>query len=185
MKLANEFRIEKIADDKQNYGRSFDHVGQLSKGVLAVTNGSGLAVVPVDSDADDHDGLVSTEAIVASRKAAKAMRCDRGEVRCRAEQLEVPGGPTFRRPDEQTVGRFPPWRVIAEEPRKWEQPVKFGIDVTQLARLAEALGSDKLVIEHDSADPLAPIRVTPIATNGAYGIIMPMPTEPAGKGARS
>ena len=54
-----------------------------------------------------------------------------------------------------------------------EGSVKISINAELLYRLAEALGSDALILELLPSQPLAPVRVT-IAGSENVGVIMPI-----------
>ena len=82
--------------------------------------------------------------------------------------LAVPNGPTFPRPNDGL--QFPRWQAVVPT----DAPVMtIALDVTMLARLADALGSKTVILE--ISHPLHPVRVKPGKPGeSAYGVIMPV-----------
>lgn len=156
---------------------------------IAATDGKILAVIPVECEDGETSGYVSADALKAARKG----KLPEAEIHCNGA-LQVQGGATFPRMDS-TEFSFPKIDAVTVPPNQEIhgcQRVRLVINTALLSRLAEALGSDAVVLELQAEESPPwrtpglvvnrPIRVEPTSEGhgdhlpcaGAFGVIMPM-----------
>ncbi len=129
-----------------------------------------LVQVPVERAPDDVDGgLLPAVFSLASRAAGR--RADRYQLTATADTLAYPTPTGWIRQERRPTGEvLPPFadKLPTGRPR-----VRLALDMTQLARLAKALGSPLLLL--DVYDPDRPYVVRPLShtTRGALGLVMP------------
>ncbi len=141
--------------------------------VIVATDGHMLVKIPVQIDAADHSGPVPVQALKAARTEAGR---GRGEVAMSLNGACVlPSGAQFPRGE---VGPFPDYNQVIPTARV---PLRIGFNAAMLATLAQAMGTDGVVLTFDLAEVsanaayIAPILVKPNESdNGALGVLMPM-----------
>jgi hypothetical protein len=169
VKIDTRYKLEKVAAKSDQCRPNIEYV-KLAKserfGNCAVaTNGRSMAIVPIEvSEGDNEQGLISVEALKASRKNRphEGMFMMNGNI-------ELPGSVTFPRPETEIA--YPDWTQVLPD-----QPIKFtvALNAKLLFELAQALGSDGAVTLRFS-DELSPISVTSNhGGNGEFGVMMPM-----------
>ena len=169
MKLSLRYKIESACStDPLQSGGVLQRMAldcSTDQPVLVATNGRILAVVPVTAEREEA-GFVTGEALKAARKATPK-KAETMELLCNGS-LAVPNGPTFPRPNDGL--QFPRWQAVVPT----DAPVMtIALDVTLLARLAEALGTKTVILE--ISHPNHAVRVKPYRpSESAYGVIMPM-----------
>jgi DNA polymerase III sliding clamp (beta) subunit (PCNA family) len=141
---------------------------------LVATNGKILAVIPVEPEPGDTSGHVPVDALKTARKGAK------GDVSIGCNgAVTLPGGVTMLRPDE---GEYPEWRQVLPDQNR-ELKIRIGLNISLLKDLADAMGTEGLILEIADADQPVTVRPTGTGDYGnsnrpanpdAYGVIMPM-----------
>ena len=166
MKLSKEHKIEK-ALQKETGTRFQTEYALLEDGNLVATNGRILAVVPVEVDDADTNGLVSKEAIVQARKGiSKGGLCAIG---CNSGLHLERQGMTLDRPFQESEDTFPSWKTVI--PSADATVRKITINAKALHDLASALASDAVTL-HLQEEDFRAILVT--GDNDATGVIMPL-----------
>jgi hypothetical protein len=165
MKLNKALKVEKLFS-KGRDSRFATHAALLEGENLIATNGRALVKLPIERQEGDTDGLISKEAIVASRKGNQTIQ---------ANGSLVAAGITFPR---ETSSDYPKWRNVVPEPSKMENKVAVAVNIRLLWEMAQALGCEALTLEFDSSGT-RPILATPCgeknnAPEGAIGVIMPL-----------
>ena len=191
MKLHKKCKIESAASKDKSRACLMEPYIEIREGGfarIAATDGKILAVLPVECEDGEVSGYVSAEALKAARKG----KLPEAEIHCNGA-LQVQGGATFPRMDSETF-KFPKIDAVIVPPNEEIhgcQRVRLVINTALLSRLAEALGSDAVVLELQAEEstrgPLGlvvnrPIRVEPTSEGhgdhlpcaGAFGVIMPM-----------
>ena len=139
--------------------------------VMVATDGKIMAIIPVEADKAEQ-GFLTAAALKAARKLAK--RSDTAELTCNGN-FTLTDGSTLPRPTEHSEGKAPfiQYRnVLPKEDR--QTTMRIGLNAALLAKLAEALGTDALVLEIETAKSC--IVVKPIHNPGdaRMGLIMPI-----------
>ena len=169
MKVSQRYKIESACSpDKLRLGGVLTRIAldcSTALPVLVATDGHILAVVPAEA-CKEEAGFVTAESLKAARKATPK-KAETMELLCNGS-LAVPNGPSFPRPNDGLT--FPRWQAVIPT----EAPVlTVAFDVALLVRLAEAIGSDKVVLE--ISNPNHAIRVRPYMNDTeAYGVMMPL-----------
>lgn len=160
MQIDSRTKIEKAAaKDKSRPALNHPHLN-VTTGMIEATNGVIAVRVPVDCDPEDCSGAVSAEALAAARKEGE-------QLRCAEERLET-RDTSYRRPQ---VGSFPALADLI--PAAGSGTWRVALDVDQLAKLAAALGSERVILEGSA--PGAPIRVEPYGSDlDGEAVIMPI-----------
>jgi DNA polymerase III sliding clamp (beta) subunit (PCNA family) len=176
MKLHKDIKIEKATStDATRYAINEPYLEIVEgKGTLVATNGMIMSMVPVEIEEGDVEGYVNQEAIKASRKTFKPRDVKTFKA---SGCIQLFDGQTFPRNGKARDYQFPKFRQVIP---KFDKPtIKIGIDATLLARLAEAMGTEGVVLEIQ--DEFSPILVTPSNSSGtecveceAVGVIMPI-----------
>jgi len=166
LKLLKEHKIEK-ALQKETGTRFQTEYALLEDGNLVATNGRILAVVPVEVDDADTNGLVSKEALVQARKGiSKGGLCTIG---CNSGLHLERQGMTLERPFQESADTFPSWKSVV--PSGDATVRKVTISAKLLHDLANALASDAVTL-HLQEEDFRAILVT--GENDATGVIMPL-----------
>ena len=166
VKLSKEHKIEK-ALQKETGTRFQTEYAMLEDGNLVATNGRILAVVPVEVDDADTNGLVSKEALVQARKGiSKGCLCAIG---CNSGLHLERQGMTLDRPFQESADTFPSWKSVI--PSADATVRKITINAKALHDLASALASDAVTL-HLQEEDFRAILVT--GDNDATGVIMPL-----------
>lgn len=139
---------------------------------LIATDGRIMAVVPVEREEGDVDGMISKEAMNAARgstkKSLKLSRRFAKATRCGVTQLF----------DRETEARFPDWKEVQRKPDAPPAIVKIGINPNLLMKLYKALhrypeSKDGICVLEIFSEKDA-FRVTCHGeTEGAFGLLMP------------
>lgn len=149
------------------------------EGYLEATDTYKLVRVPVKVNDDDVQGFIPVEALTRARKQKLP------EITA-AEGVRV-GDVTFDRP---TDGQFPDAPSFIPEDEKIV--FRVGVNAAFLHELADALGSDQVVLEFQGQEvrtkggalrgvlpePRKPIRVSPLSESGPVGVLMPILIKP-------
>jgi DNA polymerase III sliding clamp (beta) subunit (PCNA family) len=160
---------------------------------LVSTNGHYMTVLPVTVEEGDTCGILRRVTLDAARAAAKvqvkAIKLppeSKRDARKAAEATRaavtysVPATHETMHPDSSM---FPKWQNVAPgaTPDKigHERPLKLAFSAKYLAEIAEAMGTDGVVLTVETSSEkdadFAPIHVAPIMdTDGAFAILMPM-----------
>jgi len=126
-----------------------------------------LARIPVELEAGDEEGFVPVEALTTARKARAESVSVNGSV-------DIPGGPSFPRPE---LGQFPNAVQLFPD---GEVAFAVGVNAKFLHELAQGLGSETVRLEFvkvgDEPSALRPIVVRPIGGDApeADGLLMPV-----------
>lgn len=138
--------------------------------MLVTTDGHRMTAIPVEADKAEH-GWINPNAVKAARKLAK--KSEKAGISCNGT-LTVTDGTQFPRSTDQSTGfsRFPNWRQII--PAK-DRPINFRVafNAKFLAEIAEALGSDEVILEFESNTTA--IKINPYsasANDGRFGLLM-------------
>lgn len=130
------------------------------------TDGKILAAVPISTNKEDSSGWLTPEALKLARRASKGL--DTITITLNGQMI-LPGGVTLPRPKEN---RFP---TIFHLLRKAHQDNRYriGINAGYLKDLADALGSEELILE--CGNPTEAVMVHPLKKEeGTVGLIMPI-----------
>ena len=135
-----------------------------------------LAIVPVQMEEGDSAGLIPVDALKAARKglkkdATKATINANGIVS--VVDAKTKAVSTWTRPNET----YPPYKAIIPDYKPEEIACQIAIDAELLARLAGALGNDRVIltIPKDAlSNPRAILVKTTDSDNTAHGLIMPV-----------
>ena len=175
MKLHKDCLIEKVlCKDATRHAITETYLDtENGCGSLIATNGKSLAVIPVELDEGDVAGYVATEGIKQARKADK--RASFPSLKLNGT-LKLSNGVEMPRTTLPTGTEFPKWRQVI--PKDEGYAVEFAFDAKLLYELAQAMGSDRLVIKYKSFG--LPLLVRPNAVYGsspcveARGVLMPI-----------
>jgi len=139
----------------------------VSKRHAMATDGKILAIVPVQFEKDDESGVITVEALKHARKVS-GKGLDSVRLGLNGAQI-LPDGTVMKRPDD----RKPP-RVFHLLRRAYQgKYYRIGINAGFLKDLADALGSEDLVLE--CGQPTEAILVRPVRhEEGTVGLIMPI-----------
>ena len=130
---------------------------------LVVTDGVVLAAIKVERDPEDVDGLIPE---VVLRQAKRAPKSIRNRIVALGNKLRVHDLETIEtvRPTEEQAGEFPNWRQVVP-PFKFGDPntTSIGLDPTKLLALAQALGTEQVVLTWDPTSTSPTVVVTAIS----------------------
>jgi len=166
VKLLKEHKIEK-ALQKETETRFQTEYAMLEDGNLIATNGRILAIVPVEVDDADTNGLVSKEALIQARKGIP--KGGLSTIGCNSGLHLERQGMTLDRPFQESEDTFPSWRKVI--PSGDATVRKITINAKLLHDLANALASDAVTL-HLQEEDFRAILVT--GENDATGVIMPL-----------
>jgi hypothetical protein len=138
------------------------------------TNGAAMVKLPVEITAEDAAGYVPTAALKEGRKLAK--KFDSVELVCNGS-AKLLNGATYPRESRET---FPNWRQVWP---KEEGKITLALDAALLYELAQAMGTEGVVLTFDTDTPIS-VRATATkackpASFDAMGVIMPIRIKPA------
>ena len=167
MKLLKEHKIEK-ALQKETGTRFQTEYAMLDDGNLVATNGRILAVVPVETDDADTNGLVSKEALVQARKGIP--KGGMTTIVCNSGLHLERQGMTLERPFQESADSFPNWKA-GVVPDAGLTVRKVILSASLLHKLADAMATDAVTLHLQVNDGTA-ILVT--CENDATGVIMPL-----------
>ncbi len=165
MEINKKYKLEK-AVSKDPLRENLHNIIIQGKQAFA-TDSYIMAVVPVKMEKGDTPGLMSPDALKLGRKATlKGF----DEIRIALDgSQKLQDGTVLPRPEGDHPDRLQSILSDAQKKRK----VKFGINVSLLKDLSDAIGADEVVLE--LAAPDKAILVRPLKdSNGEKGIIMPV-----------
>jgi hypothetical protein len=169
MQIDRSYKLEKCVStdpNRENLGNIF-----VSQRHCMATNGIILALVPITSEPEDTTGLMSADALKAGRKLTPAREGAINISLNGSQQLR--DGTKIPRPAECKSPRI--FHLIRGAHRN--RQYKIGLNATMLKTLADALGTDEVVLEFGTST--SAILVTPKQpTPGTVGLIMPIRTTP-------
>ena len=169
MQIDRSYKIEKCVStdpNRENLGNIF-----VSQRHCMATNGTILALVPITSEPEDTTGLMSTDALKAGRKLTPS-RVGAVEISLNGSQ-QLRDGTKIPRPEACKSPRIFHLLRHAHKDRQY----KIALNATMLKTLADALGSEEVVLEFGTST--SAILVTPKQpTPGTLGLIMPVRTTP-------
>jgi len=167
MKLHSNIKIESIVSKDKTRAAICHPWIDAENGKLIATNGSAMAVIPVELDESDESGHVPCEAFKQARKGVK------GEVSMLCNgNVTLPSGAILPRDKSETP---PKWQAVM--PEKPDSVVAISLNAAMLAKLAEAMGTEGVTLAIESPD--RPILVTP-AYAGRMGEVRPTCREAVG-----
>lgn len=178
MKLAKENKIEKALSKDANARHQTEHA-MLDGTDLVATNGRILVVVPVKTDDDDTDGLVSKKAIVEARKGIPTGGVTK--IGCNAGLHLEAQGMTLERPFQESTGSFPDWKQVVPEEESTVRKVT--LSASLLRNLAEAMAADAVTLhlqadKDDNGNLIHRAILVSSRESEAYGVIMPIAPKP-------
>ena len=136
------------------------------------TNGHYLAIVPTQFEKDDTIGWLTPGALKLARRVAPKSS-DTIHIELNGTQT-LPDGTVMARPGDQVK---PPQVVDILKQARANRKFRVGLNAEYLKDLAEALGTDELVLEFGGSDK--PIQVTPVhGEEGTTGLLMPIRINP-------
>ena len=161
MKLHKDCLIEKVlSKDATRHGIAETYLDtENGSANLIATNGKALAVIPVELEEGDVAGYVATEGIKQARKADK--RAEFPSMKLNGN-LKLSNGVEMPRTTLPAGTEFPKWRQVM--PKDEGYNVEFAFDAKLLYELAQAMGSDTVVLKYKAFG--LPLLVRP---NGVYG----------------
>lgn len=141
--------------------------------IMVATDGYIMAVVPVEATKEEQ-GFLTATALKAARKLAR--KSDTAELTCNGS-FTLTDGSTLPRPTEHSEGKGPfiQYQNVLNSVVRPDRPsiVRIGLNAALLMRLAEALGTEELVLDIETSNTC--VLVTPLnATDTRKGLIMPM-----------
>jgi hypothetical protein len=165
MQIERKYKIEKAVSADASR-ESLQNVF-ISRRHAMATDGKILAIVPVQCEEDDEIGWLTPEALKHARKV-----CGKGlesvHIGLNGAQI-LPDGTVMKRPDEHK----PPKIVHLLRRAQQGKYYRIGINASCLKSLADALGTDELVLE--CGQPAEAVMVTPLhREDGCLGLIMPI-----------
>ena len=172
MKLHPKVKIESIVSKDKTRAAICNPWIDAENGKLVATNGSAMAIIPIELEDEDTSGHVPCDAFKQARKGAK------GEVSmiCNGN-VTLQTGAILPRNKSETP---PNWQVVI--PHKPKVNVRISLNAVMLAKLAEAMGTEGITLEIDEPD--SPVIVKPAYAGrhgeakpvcpDAIGIIMPI-----------
>jgi DNA polymerase III sliding clamp (beta) subunit (PCNA family) len=165
MQIERKYKIEKcVSTDstRTNMTNIF-----ITKRHAMATNGHMLAVVPVTFESEDTNGWLTPAALTQARKVTPKSAGD--VVISLNGAQELIDGTRIVRPTEEKPPKFVHLLRLAHKDREF----KIGLDAAKLKALADALGSDELVLDFGSTK--AAVLVTPFHSEaGTIGLLMPL-----------
>lgn len=165
MQIDRKYKIEKaVSTDtlRENLQNVF-----VSRRHAVATDGTILAIVPVHTEQDDEPGWLTPEALKHARKVSVKGQ-DSLVLRMNGAQF-LSDGTVMTRPDEHKPPKIYHLLRRAHEGRSY----RIGVNARYLKDLADALGSEELVLECGKGTEA--ILVRPIRhEEGTIGLIMPI-----------
>ena len=165
MHIAHKYKIEKCVSSDPNR-TTMTNIFVTKRHAMA-TNGHILAIVPVAFDSGDTEGWLTPAALTQTRKMTPKSLGDLA-ISLNGEQV-LSDGTKIIRPNEEQPPKFAP---LVEKARK-DRKFKIGLNATLLKSLADALGSDELILNFGS--PEAAVMVTTLQPETeTMGLLMPL-----------
>jgi DNA polymerase III sliding clamp (beta) subunit (PCNA family) len=165
MQIERKYKIEKaVSSDstRENLQNVF-----VSRRHCMATDGKILAIVPVTCEKGDESGWMTPEALKLARKIS-GKGLDSIRIGLNGAQI-LPDGTVMKRPDEHNPPRVYHLLRKAHQGKYY----RFAINAGYLKSLADALGSEELVLE--CGQPAEAILVRPLRhEEGTVGLIMPI-----------
>ena len=172
MKLHPNIKIESIVWKDKTRAACQNPWIDAENGRLVATNGAVMAVIPVELDESDESGHVPCDAFKQARKGAK------GEISMLCNgNVTLPSGAILPRDKSETP---PNWQAVM--PQDHQVNMKISLNAAMLAKLAEAMGTEGVTLEIESADSVIVVKpayagrmgeIRPVCRE-AVGIIMPL-----------
>jgi hypothetical protein len=170
MEIYKKYKLEKAVSTDML--RTNQHNIHVSKRQAMATNGHILAIVPVHNAKGDTDGWLSPDALKLARKVAPKS-VDPITISLNGSQV-LPDGTQMTRPGND---EHPPDISGILHSAQANRKFKIGINASSLKDLAEALGSELIMLEIGTPD--SAILVRPIhSKDGERGLIMPVRLNP-------
>jgi hypothetical protein len=170
MEIDRKYRLEKCVSIDSTR-ESLQNIFVSEKQAYA-TNGRCLAVVPTRFEKADTAGWLTPSALKLARKAAPKSS-DAIHIELNGSQT-LPDGTVMARPGNDVK---PPQLFDILKSARMNRKYKIGLNAGYLRDLAEALGSDEVVLEFGAPDK--PVQVTPLhGEEGTIGLIMPIRVNP-------
>lgn len=165
MEIDRKYKLEKaVSKDPNRITLKNIHV---SRRHARATNGSILAIVPIESSKNDTSGWLTPDALKLGRKATPNSF---GNVRIELNGAQVfTDGTSIPRPTEEKPPNI--FRLLLDAHRN--RKVKFGINASYLKDLADAIGTEEVVLEFSKPDKAILVRPQS-GKDGAVGLIMPV-----------
>jgi len=147
-------------------------------GVVVATNGRAMAIVPVEVTEKDASGYLSADCLKAARKLTKQ------DVILEANGVvTMANGATMPREGLARNEKFPNWRQVMPSDEGYD--VCVALDAKMLWELAQAMGTQGVLLSFQTTDASKPIVVGPhtcgrfdgqikYACEGAKGVLMPV-----------
>lgn len=165
MQIERRFKIEKaVSTDptRENLQNVF-----ISRRHAMATDGKILAIVPVTCEKDDEAGSLTPEALKLARKVS-GKGLDSVCIGLNGAQI-LPDGTVMQRPSDHKPPRIFHLLRKAYQGKYY----RIGINAGYLKDLADALGSEELVLE--CGNPTEAVMVHPLKQEeGCVGLIMPI-----------
>jgi hypothetical protein len=172
MKLHPSIKIEAIVSKDKLRAVIQNPWIDTENGRLVATNGSAMAVIPVELDEEDEPGHVPCDAFKQARKGAK------GEISMLCNgNVTLPSGAILPRDKSETP---PNWQAVM--PQDHQVNMKISLNAAMLAQLAEAMGTEGVTLEIEAADKTIVVKPAYAGRMGeirpacwqAVGILMPI-----------
>jgi hypothetical protein len=169
MQIDRSYKLEKCVSTDPNR-ENLANIFVTQRHAMA-TNGTVLAIVPVVSEEIDTVGLMSADALKAGRKLTPAREGSINIGLNGSQQLR--DGTKIPRPEECKQPRI--FHLLRGAHR--DRQYKIGLNATMLKTLADALGSEEVVLEFGTST--SAILVTPKQQSpGTLGLLMPIRINP-------
>ncbi len=163
MRIDKKYKIEKVVS-KDPTRENLQNI-HVSKRHAFATDGRILAAVPVRTDGDDTVGWMTPDALKIARKGSTGDDVDIELNGCQKLQ----DGTMLLRPTDH---RFPSLMHILMQAHR-DRKMRVGLNVRYLRDLADAIGSDEIVLELGKADEAILVRSL-AKGNSALGLVMPV-----------
>lgn len=147
------------------------------KAALVATNRRALIVLPVETEKDDVDGLVSIAAMRCAREREahpSLVGLFHVHMRLLEKEIQVVNRGTLVATFPRPEGEFPRYEGVIPEPKDGAPTVS--LSVQYLRDLADAAGENHVAVTLEGGKD-APHRVFQTHT-GAIGVLMPITPEP-------
>ena len=170
MKIKKECKIELIASRDETRHVLCNPYLQGSK--LIATDGQRLVAIPVELEEGDSDGPIDCSAFKLSRKTSSGEKLSKISANGCLKVETKDGEITMPRKNLDGYS-FPQWQKVLPNPDRGG--IKIGLNAKFLYEIAQALGSDRVVIE--ILDATSPIIVKGSHENyieGSIGVLMPV-----------
>ena len=170
MQIERKYRIEKcVSTDPTRENLQNIYVSERQ---AFATNGHYLAIVPSQFEKEDTIGWLTAGALKLARRVTPKSS-DTIHIELNGTQT-LPDGTVMARPGNDVR---PPQLFDILKQAKMNRKYKIGLNAGYLRDLAEALGTDELVLELGAPDK--PIQVTPLhGEEGTTGLPMPIRINP-------